>query len=132
MAIDSKNLATEFLEELLKSRPKDAKKFQTTFHTICAVKHYINSKKFKNLGNGIYETKINGLRLYCFKDTSGDFESATGSSNHLILASNGGTKNTTREQQRDIKKAQDLRTQYFDAKKNNASEFEYNPLENEN
>ena len=132
MAIDGKELAAEFLEGLRKSRLKDAKKFQTAFSTICSVKHYSNKEKFRNLGNGIYETKINGLRLYCFKDTTGDFESATGSSNHLILACNGGTKNTPREQQRDIKKAQDLKNQYFDAKKDNASEFEYNPLENEN
>ena len=132
MAIDGKELAGEFLENLRKSRRKDAKKFQTAFSTICSVEHYSNKEKFRNIGNGIYETKINGLRLYGFKDTSGDFETASGSSNHLILASNGGTKNTAREQQRDIKKAQDLRTQYFDAKKDNASEFEYNLLENEN
>jgi len=132
MAIDGKELASEFLQGLIKSQRNDAKKFHTTFATICSVENYSNKEKFRTLGNGIYEIKINGKRLYCFKDTSGDFETASGSSNHLILASNGGTKNTKREQQRDIKKTQDLKTQYFDAKKDNASEFEYNLLENEN
>lgn len=132
IAIDGKELAAEFLDRLRKSRLNDAKKFHTTFSTICSVEHYSNKEKFKNLGDGIYEIKINGLRLYCFKDTSGDFRVVTESSNHLILACNGGTKNTQREQQRDIKKAQDIRTQYFNAKKNEASEFEYNQIENEN
>lgn len=132
MAVDGKELAYKFLEEMQKSQRNEAKKFHTAFSTISSVTHYSNKEKFRNLGDGIYEIKISGKRLYCFKDTSGDFEAFTGSSNHLILACNGGTKNTSREQQRDIKKAQQLKSQYFNAKKDDIHEFEYIPIENEN
>lgn len=127
MAFDEKDPATDFLESL-KSSPQDLKKFHTAFATICSVENYSNEVKFKNVKNGIYEVKIDGKRLYCFKDTSGDFEEITGNSNHLILACCGGVKGKKAAQNRDIKKAQDLKAEYFAAKKKQDTELEYEQL----
>ena len=132
MAFDEKDPATEFLEALQRSRPRDAKKFKTIFNTICAVENYINQGKFKNLGNGIYEIKIHGLRLYSFKDASGDLDEYTGNTNQLILTCCGGSKNTKGEQTRDIKKALELKRKYLNAKKQDDTELEYIQPDDEN
>lgn|GEM_PF-1279337 len=132
IAFDEKDLAGDFLDSLEQSRPQDATKFQTAFSTICDVKNYSNDTKFKNLGDGIYEVKIWGKRLYCFKDTSGDFEEATGCSNHMIMACCGGSKNAKKEQNRDINKALGLKKKYFKAKGEDDTEFKYIKTDDEN
>lgn len=79
--------------------------------TITSVDPYRNPRKFNDVGDGIFEIKVPGIRLYCFKDQI----DALGTK--FILATNGGTKNNKREQNSDIKRAALLRDRYFAAKK---------------
>lgn len=79
--------------------------------TITSVDAYRNKRKFRDVGEGIYEIKVPGIRLYCFKDQIDTLETK------FILATNGGTKKNKREQNSDIKRAAQLRDRYFAAKK---------------
>ena len=81
--------------------------------TITSLETYNNDRKFKNVGDGIYEIKVPGIRLYCFKDE------IEGLPAKLILATNGGTKNNKKEQNSDIKRAAGLRSRYLAAKNQN-------------
>ena len=76
---------------------------------------YHNERKFKSVGGGVYEIKVQGIRLYGFKDEIADLPSK------LIIATNGGIKNTKREQNSDIQRAARLRDQYLAAKQSEAT-----------
>lgn len=102
---------TEFLKGLIKSNPNAASSLQTSMATITSVDAYRNKRKFRDVGEGIYEIKVPGIRLYCFKDQIDTLETK------FILATNGGTKKNKREQNSDIKRAAQLRDRYFAAKK---------------
>jgi hypothetical protein len=114
-----------FLESLIHSNPHAAKSLQTSMATITALETYHNERKFKNLGDGIYEIKVPGIRLYCFKDE------IEGLPAKLILATNGGTKNNKKEQNSDIKRAVALRNRYLSAKAQNP-EIHYISQDHEN
>ncbi len=100
--------ADAFLASLIASNPHAAKSLQTSMATITAVEDYHNDRKFKRVAPGIYEIKAPGVRLYCFRDRLGE-----GQPMKLILAANGGVKNTKKEQDRDIKRASRLRERYL-------------------
>jgi len=100
----------DFLESLIQSNPNAAKSLQTSMATITSLETYNNDRKFKKVGDGIYEIKVPGIRLYCFKDA------IEGLPAKLILATNGGTKNNKKEQNADIKRAAGLRSRYLAAK----------------
>lgn len=101
----------KFLADLITSNPRAAKSLQTSMATITAVEAYHNERKFKRVAPGIYEIKVPGIRLYCFRDQIGD-----GKPMKLIVATNGGTKNTSKEQDSDIKKASKIREHYLSLK----------------
>lgn len=103
----------DFLESLIQSNPNAAKSLQTSMATITSLENYHNDHKFKMVGDGIYEIKVPGIRLYCFKDE------IEGLPAKLILATNGGTKNNKKEQNSDIKRAAGLRSRYLAAKDRN-------------
>lgn len=81
---------------------------QTAMATITAVEVCRNDRKFKRIARGIYEIKVPGVRLYCFTDRLSDDQPMK-----LILATNGGGKNTKKEQNGDIKKASQIRERYL-------------------
>lgn len=87
--------------------------------TITAVEGYYNDRKFKRVAEGIYEIKVPGVRLYCFK------EQVEGLPAKLIVATNGGSKNTKKEQNGDIRRAIGLRERYLAMKDQEATELRY-------
>jgi hypothetical protein len=110
---------TAFLKGLIKSNPNAASSLQTSMATITSVDPYRNKRKFNDVGDGIFEIKVPGIRLYCFKDNI----DALGTK--FILATNGGTKNNKREQNSDIKRAAHLRVRYFAAKNLPGTQLNY-------
>lgn len=103
--IDGKDEAREFLENL---RHDDAKKWHginTRITTVSNYPTYSNKITFNHVGDGVFEFKRPGLRLYAFYDTIGD-------EHHLILCTNGGTKNTQKQQQADIRRAKKIKVRY--------------------
>lgn len=91
--------------------------------TITAVEEYQNERKFKRVAEGIYEIKVPGTRLYCFK------EQLDGLPAKLIVATNGGGKNTHREQNRDINRAVALRQRYLAMRDQAATKLRYIKIE---
>lgn len=87
--------------------------------TITSVDSYHNDRKFKRVAEGIYEIKVPGIRLYCFKDQ------VDGLPAKLIVATNGGTKNTKREQDSDIRRAMRIRESYFQLKASEDTRLRY-------
>ena len=87
--------------------------------TITAVEEYHNERKFRRVAEGIYEIKVPGTRLYCFKDQ------VAGLPAKLIVATNGGGKNTEREQNSDIRRAIGLRERYLAMKGQETTELRY-------
>ena len=102
--------ADEFLAALITSNPHAASSLKTSMATITSVDSYHNERKFKRVADGIYEIKVPGIRLYCFKDQ------VEGLPAKLIVATNGGTKNKKREQDTDIRRAVRIRERYFQVK----------------
>lgn len=111
--------ADDFLNDLISSNPNAARSLQTSMATITAVEDYHNERKFKRVAEGIYEIKVPGTRLYCFK------EQLDGLPAKLIVATNGGGKNTQQEQNRDINRAVALRERYLAMKKQEATKLRY-------
>ncbi len=115
----------DFLKSLIHSNPNAAASLQTSMATITSVDSYHNKRKFTNVGDGIYEIKIPGIRLYCFKDQ------IEGLPAKLIIATNGGTKNNKREQNADIKRASHLKSRYFAVKNQDDPQFNYIQIDHE-
>lgn len=116
LGINGKDLAEKFLQKLNKN---DRRKWDQMTARIAFVSNfptYENNQNFKSVGNGIYEFKRPGLRLYAFYDKIGD-------EHQLILCTNGGSKNTKKEQQADIARAKSLRQQYLAAKESPDAHF---------
>ena len=111
--------ADDFLNHLIASNPNAARSLQTSMATITAVEEYHNERKFKRVAEGIYEIKVPGIRLYCFK------EQLDGLPAKLIVATNGGGKNTPREQNRDINRALALRQRYLAMKDQAETKLRY-------
>ena len=109
----------DFLNDLISSNPNAARSLQTSMATITAVEKYHNEYKFKRVADGIYEIKIPGIRLYCFKEQLEGFPAK------LILATNGGHKNTNREQNGDIKRASRIREHYLTLKNQDSTTLRY-------
>ncbi len=116
---------TEFLESLIASNPKAAKSLQTSMATITSAETYHNKRKFKKVGKGVYEIKVPGTRLYCFKDE------IEGQDSKLIIATNGGTKNKRKEQSADIERAGKIKDRYFGAKEKEDTTLNYIKIDHE-
>jgi putative component of toxin-antitoxin plasmid stabilization module len=122
LSINGKDLAEKFLQKLNKD---DSRKWAQMTARIAFVSNfptYENNQNLKSVGNGIYEFKRPGLRLYAFYDQIGD-------EHQLILCTNGGSKNTQKEQQADIARAKSLRQQYLAAKESPDAHFTFEELE---
>lgn len=111
--------ADEFLNDLIASNPNAARSLQTSMATITALDEYYNTRKFKRVAEGIYEIKVPGIRLYCFK------EQLEGMPAKLIVATNGGSKNTKREQNGDIKRASAIRDRFLSMKEQETTKLRY-------
>ncbi len=74
----------------------------------------------------IYEIKTKGIRLYCLQDRLSDDLPC------LIIVTNGGTKNTDKEQTRDIKRAARIQAEYHLAIKSDNTTLTYNQQDDEN
>jgi len=111
--------ADDFVDNLITSNPNAARSLQTSMATITALDEYHNSHKFKRVAEGIYEIKVPGIRLYCFK------EQLEGLPAKLIVATNGGGKNTEREQDGDIKRASGIRERCLAMKNQEATTLRY-------
>ena len=113
----------DFLDGMIKSAPKGGTGIKSAMVTISSEDNYVNKTKFKSVSEkGIYEIKAGGIRLYCFQDRLSDNLPC------LIIATNGGGKNTKKEQNRDIKKASKIKAEYFEAKKLDTTELNYQKL----
>lgn len=115
----------EYLALLIESNPNAARSLQTSMATITSAQSYQNKRKFKKVGKGVYEIKVPGVRVYCFKDE------VEGLPAKLIIATNGGTKNKKKEQQGDIARAEELRERYLSAKAEEGTPFNYIKLDHE-
>ena len=106
---------------LLKLQRDDANRFesiQTRIKTVAQYETYENRVTFRHVGSGVYEFKRPGLRLYAFYDEIDGI-------GHLILCTNGGTKNTPKRQQADIAAAKQRKIAYFAAKAAPGSTLNY-------
>lgn len=93
---------------------------------IASEEHFRNPTKFKSVGDGISEIRLrSGIRLYTFTTTIEGLPHP-----QLIVATNGGKKNTNKEQQRDIKRARKIRGQFLAAQERDDTILEFQELKN--
>lgn len=117
----------EFLDSMIKSNPAAMRRLQTAIATISSEENYVNKRKYRSTSEaGIYEIKTKGIRLYCFQDRLSDDLPC------LIIVTNGGTKNTDKEQTRDIKRAARIQAEYHLAIKSDNTTLTYNQQDDEN
>lgn len=126
LGLDGKDLANEFLSHLLKCDPRGAKSIKTRVQNIAEHDRYEHELTFRSVGGGVYEFKRPGLRLYAF------YDEVPGLKPQLIIASNGGTKNTRKDQKADIARAQSLRARYLAAKSQSTTKIRLLTLSHEN
>ena len=105
LGINGKDPSDKFLKKLQKDDSRKGKQMSARIAFVANLPSYQNDENFKHVGEGLYEFKRPGLRLYAFYD---QFDELDGE-RQLILCSNGGTKNTKREQQSDIARAKSIK-----------------------
>jgi len=112
-----------FLLELQKSNPKAFKSLHTAMNTICSVPSYRNKRKFKQVKGckNLYEIKIPGIRLYCFRETIEELPQPS-----LIIAAYGRTKPKDKQQRADILQADKIHQDFLKLKDQEA-EINYLP-----
>ncbi len=125
LQLEADTQLSDFLKFLTASNPNAARSLQTSMATITSAEVYHNERKFKHVGGGVFEIKVPGIRLYGFKDE------IPGLPSKLIIATNGGTKNTKREQNSDIQRATRLRERYLAAKQSEATTLHYIRIDHE-
>ncbi len=108
MGINGKNLAHKFLSKLAHDDSRKMASLRARIRSVADYDRYENELTFKHVGEGLYEFKRPGIRLYAFYH---EFEAT----HHLIICANGGTKNTKKTQNADIAKARQLKNDYFHA-----------------
>lgn len=109
--------ADKFIKDLNKNNQKGLRILKGCIRVVADQETCINESIFKLVGDGVYEFKKSGMRLYAFKDCLEGHE-------HFILCTNGGKKNTPKEQDRDIKKAESIKDRYFEVKSDSSTRFE--------
>lgn len=110
LGMDGKDLAAEFLTRLARSNPRGAESIKARVQNVAEYDRYENEFTFRSVGDGLYEFKRPGLRLYAF------YDDLPGLTPQLIIACHGGSKNTAKEQGSDIARAKGLRDRYLQAK----------------
>jgi putative component of toxin-antitoxin plasmid stabilization module len=108
LAINGKDPAEDFLSKLLKDDRSKLDSITSRIKAIASYPRYENKITFRDVGDGIYEFKRPGLRLYAF------YAEINGQ-DQLILCTNGGIKN--KDQQKDIRQAKALKNEFFAALK---------------
>lgn len=111
MDLGGKEPAHEFLATISRSNIRGAESLKNRIEFVAEHDRYENQYTFRSVGEGVYEFKAAGLRLYAFYDDLPGLEP------QLIIATNGGTKNTPKEQRADIAKAAAIRVRYLRTKK---------------
>jgi len=109
IGLHGKNEADRFIKKLIKDDSNAWKGVATRIKAISNYDRYENQQTFRSVGDGIFEFKRNGIRLYSFYD---ELDGVL----QLILCTNGGGKGNKKEQQADIEKAKRIRKQYVDLK----------------
>ena len=128
LKIGKDDSVSDFLAKLAKSNPAAFNQLRATMEVIASEEHFRNPRKFKSVGEGINEIRLrSGIRLYTFTAKIEGLPQP-----QLIVATNGGKKNTSKEQQRDIKKARKIREQFLAAQDQEDTTLEFEELtENE-
>lgn len=108
LAINQRDDAQVFLSKLKKTDTKKYDEINTRIYAVSQYHAYENKLTFRNVGDGVFEFKRPGVRLYAFYDEIDDEE-------HLILCTNGGKKN--KQQSADIALAKKIKAEYLNAKK---------------
>ena len=106
LALDNRSPAKDFLIELYKSNPKGFQILDGQMRFLCDVPEIKNRQTFKILdaNRKLYEFHPRtGLRLYCFL-----------ADNSLVILTNGGKKNTKKEQSRDIARAKTIQDRFLE------------------
>lgn len=122
LGIGGKDHAHDFLTKLQKDDINLYKPIKTRIRAVAEYDDYENERTFRHVGDGVYEFKRPGLRLYAFYDTLDEIGC-------LILCTNGGTKNKLKEQNGDISRARQIRQRYFEAKVNLDATFTLHEIE---
>lgn len=107
LGIDGKDFARDFLLDLLKHDRNRFEAVHTRIRSISNHPHYENKLTFRHVGEGVFEFKRPGIRLYAFYDEIDGHRP-------LILCTNGGLKG--KDQSKDIRHAHALKDAYFHAK----------------
>ena len=107
LALNQRDDAQDFLKELERTDSKKFTEINTRINAVSKYDTYENKLTFRNVGDGIFEFKRPGVRLYAFYDVLEGEEK-------LILCTNGGKKN--KKQSSDISWAKTIKAQYLDAK----------------
>lgn len=120
IAINGKDLAQDFIRKLRKSDRAGAELLFARIKAVAERENYENRETFRSLGSNLFEFKTrSGLRLYAFLDEVENLGP------QLVIATNGGKKNTAKEQNADIARARSIQERYQFAKSNpNQSSFE--------
>ncbi len=108
LAINGKDPAEDFLSKLQKDDRNKLDSIKTRIKAVANYPRYENKITFRDVGDGVYEFKRPGLRLYAF------YAEINGQ-DQLILCTNGGTK--SKDQQKDIRQAKALKDEFFSALK---------------
>lgn len=114
LGINQNDLARKFLLKLQKDDGQKSTQLNARIERVSNHDKYEHDEIFNHVGDGLYEFKRPGLRLYAFYDTLGD-------EHQLILCTSGGTKNKKKEQNADIAKAKQIKNRYFEAKADNST-----------
>jgi putative component of toxin-antitoxin plasmid stabilization module len=124
LGINGKDEADAFLQKLRKDDSRKWDAINTRISTVSNHPTYSNKITFNPVGDGIFEFKRPGLRLYAFYDEIGE-------DHQLILCTNGGSKNKKKEQQTDIDRAKSLKAKYEAAKLDKNTRFNLKKLDHE-
>jgi len=108
LAINGKDPAEDFLSKLQKDDRNKLDSITTRIKAVANYPRYENRITFRDVGDGVYEFKRPGLRLYAF------YAEINGQ-DQLILCTNAGTKN--KDQQKDFRQAKALKHEFFAALK---------------
>lgn len=108
LGLDGRDLAKEFLTDLARSDSKGFEFIRSRVRAVAEHDRFENQITFRHVGDGVFEFKRPGLRLYAF------YDELPGLKPQLIIATNGGRKN--KGQQTDIARAKQIRARYLVAK----------------
>jgi hypothetical protein len=108
LGLEGRDLAQEFLLDLAGSDARGFEFIRSRIRAVAEHDRFENQITFRYVGDGVFEFKRPGLRLYAF------YDNLPGLQPQLILATNGGRKNSG--QQADINRAKLIRARYFNDK----------------